>query len=233
MPKHLRTTKFDSVSWDGIVIGYSNDYLAYKVIRLPNKSIIETKHASFDESVFLTLGALNPSEEDDLNTFQDEDCVPAEQEEERMVLDDDEGREQEKPLEDQAEDPVDTQEDSPPAPPPQQLIIHGLDTPLLSTAPLTRAISFAIPVVLHNNKDEWVKAEQREIDNMLDHNVWNEVPAHPDVVTIPSTWAYKKKLGSNNEVVKFKARICAQGFCQTHGLSFDLKYAPTGKPSSL
>jgi transposase InsO family protein len=139
-PKHLRTTKFDSVSWDGIVIGYSNDYSAYKVIRLPDKSIIETKHAYFDESVFPTLGALNPSvnhfphsglpdfesaalfpfqEEDDLNTFQDEGCVPDEQEEERMVLDDDEVREQEQPLEDQAEDPAGTREDSLLAPPPR------------------------------------------------------------------------------------------------------------------
>jgi hypothetical protein len=84
-----------------------------------------------------------------------------------------------------------------------------------------------------NNKDEWIKAEQREINNMILHKFWVEVPAHPDIVTIPSTWAYKKKLGSKNKVIKFKARICAQGFRQTHGLNFDLKYAPTGKLSSL
>ncbi|PLW36664.1 hypothetical protein PCASD_14146 [Puccinia coronata f. sp. avenae] len=39
----------------------SNDYSAYKVIRLPDKSIIETKHAYFDKSVFPLMGALNPS----------------------------------------------------------------------------------------------------------------------------------------------------------------------------
>ncbi|PLW39709.1 hypothetical protein PCANC_15858 [Puccinia coronata f. sp. avenae] len=255
------------------VIGYSNDYSSYKVIRLPNKSIIETKHAYFDESVFPTLGALKPSvdhfphsglpdfesaalfsfqEEDNLNTFQDEGCVPDEQEEERMVLDYDEVHEQEQPLEDQAKDLVSSREDSSPAPPPRRLIIHGPRHPTLINSsvdsgnilcyPRCPAVAFSthtveprnhLQAMNSNNKDEWVKAEQREIDNMLAHNVWNEVPARPDIVTIPSTWVYKKKLGSNNEVVEFKAHICAQGFRQTHGLNFDLKYAPTGKPSSL
>ncbi|PLW37602.1 hypothetical protein PCASD_09028 [Puccinia coronata f. sp. avenae] len=114
-PKHLRATKFDLVSWDGIVIGYSNDYSAYKVICLPD-NVNHFPHSGLPD--FESVALFPFQEEDDLNTFQDEDCVPDEQEEERMVLDDDEGREQEKPLEDQAEDPVGTQEDSPPAPPP-------------------------------------------------------------------------------------------------------------------
>ncbi|PLW31498.1 hypothetical protein PCANC_21062 [Puccinia coronata f. sp. avenae] len=65
------------------------------------------------------------------------------------------------------------------------------------------------------------------------HHVWEEIPLQPHHHTIPSTWAYKKKLGADNQVVEFKARICAQGFRQTYGLNFELKYAPTGKPASL
>jgi hypothetical protein len=68
---------------------------------------------------------------------------------------------------------------------------------------------------------------------MIKHNVWSVIPLLPTHHTIPSTWAYKKKLGADNQVTKFKARICAQGFRQTYGLNFELKYAPTGKPSSL
>jgi hypothetical protein len=91
-PNHLRSTKFDSVSWDGIVIGYSNDYSAYRVIRLQDRNVIETQHAYFDESVFPSLSALNPSvdhfphsampdfdseclfpfQEEDATSFQDE-----------------------------------------------------------------------------------------------------------------------------------------------------------------
>jgi hypothetical protein len=39
--------------------------------------------------------------------------------------------------------------------------------------------------------------------------------------------------GPDNQVVEFKAQICAQGFKQTHGLNFEEKYAPTGRPASL
>ncbi|PLW49428.1 hypothetical protein PCASD_02020 [Puccinia coronata f. sp. avenae] len=81
--------------------------------------------------------------------------------------------------------------------------------------------------------EQWKKAEEVEIANMISHNVWEVIPLQPHHHTIPSTWAYKKKLGADNQVVEYKARICAQGFRQTYGLNFDLKYAPTGKPSSL
>jgi hypothetical protein len=33
--------------------------------------------------------------------------------------------------------------------------------------------------------------------------------------------------------VEYKARICAQGFCQTLGINFEQKYAPTGKAALL
>ncbi|PLW55770.1 hypothetical protein PCANC_01615 [Puccinia coronata f. sp. avenae] len=273
-PNHLRLTKFDSVSWDGIVIGYSNDYSGYKVIRLQDRAIIETRHAYFDESVFPSMNALNPSidhfphsampdfdseplfpfQEEDSGSFQDEHHSLLE--DEAMELDGDHtantntntvenGDEGE---EDQSEE----EQEAVPNLPLRRLIIHGPRHPTLvdgsiNSANILRyrrrpAAAFNTHTVEPRNhlqamashdKAEWAKAEQKEIDNMKAHNVWNEVSARPDIITIPSTWAYKKKLGANNEVIEYKARICAQGFRQTHGLNFDLKYAPTGKPSSL
>ncbi|KAI7964121.1 hypothetical protein MJO29_004548 [Puccinia striiformis f. sp. tritici] len=84
-----------------------------------------------------------------------------------------------------------------------------------------------------NENASWRAAEAKEINNMITHQVWIERPRQPGLHSIPSTWAYKKKLRVNNEVTEYKARICAQGFRQTYGLNFELKYAPTGKPSSL
>jgi hypothetical protein len=84
-----------------------------------------------------------------------------------------------------------------------------------------------------DEREEWKKAKETEINNMLSHNVWEVVPLQPHHHTILSTWAYKKKLGADNQVIEYKARICAQGFRQTYGLNFELKYAPTCKPSSL
>ncbi|PLW34904.1 hypothetical protein PCASD_14760 [Puccinia coronata f. sp. avenae] len=258
-PKHLRGSKFYSVSWDGIVIGYSNNYSAYKVIRLPDKSIIETKHAYFDESVFPSMGALDPSvdhsphsglpdfnsaalfpfQEEESLLFQDEEPL-FEQEEDRMDLEEDEEQGHEVTPITEVEEKTPSHDSDPPAPR-RRLIIHGPRHPTLVESsissgnilcyPRRPAVAFTAHTVEPRNhlqainsvdKEEWVKAEKKEIDNMISHNVWTEVPARPNVFTIPSTWAYKKKLGENNGVIEFKARICAQGFCQTHGLNFDL-----------
>ncbi|PLW47619.1 hypothetical protein PCANC_18683 [Puccinia coronata f. sp. avenae] len=68
---------------------------------------------------------------------------------------------------------------------------------------------------------------------MKNHNVWTIRPRSSEDSTIASTWANRKKLGASNQVVKYKARICAQGFRQTLGINFELKYAPTGKAALL
>ena len=47
---------------------------------------------------------------------------------------------------------------------------------------------------------------------MDNHSAWIEHNRRDDDLLIPSTWAFQKKLGLNNEVTEFKARICAQGF---------------------
>jgi hypothetical protein len=58
----------------------------------------------------------------------------------------------------------------------------------------------------------WKAAKAKEIQNMIDHNVWILRLWAPDDTPIASTWTYRKKLGSNNQVVEYKAQICAQGF---------------------
>ena len=80
---------------------------------------------------------------------------------------------------------------------------------------------------------KWIEAKSKEYHNMKNHAACIERPRNENDLPIPSTWAFRKKLGSNNEVTEYKARICAQGFRQTFGLDFHAKYAPTGKPASL
>lgn len=74
----------------------------------------------------------------------------------------------------------------------------------------------------------WMEAEKKEI-----LEVWTERQRKHDDHPISTTWAYRRKLGAANNVVEYKARICAQGFRQTYGLNFQATYAPTGRPSSL
>lgn len=68
---------------------------------------------------------------------------------------------------------------------------------------------------------------------MKSHGVWTERPIQRGDHPIPSTWAYRSKLGPDNSIIERKARIRAQGFRQVHGLNFEESFAPTGKPASL
>jgi hypothetical protein len=227
-PNHLRSTKFDSVSWDGIVIGYSNDYSAYRVIRLQDRNVIETRHAYFDESVFPSLSALNPSvnhfphsampdfdseclfpfQEEDATSFQDENGSSFDNE--AMEVDDDHTANTNNETVENGEE-EDQSEDNPgeiPDVPQRRLIVHGPRHPTLvdgsiNSANILRyrrrpAVAFNTHTVEPRNhsqamssydKIEWANADKREIENMKAHKVWNEIPARPNVITIPSTWA--------------------------------------------
>jgi transposase InsO family protein len=55
-PAEKQTSKFDA-----ILLGYSNNYSCYRVVRVESMEITNTKQAYFDESVFPPLCALCPS----------------------------------------------------------------------------------------------------------------------------------------------------------------------------
>jgi hypothetical protein len=270
-PNQLRGSKFDPISWEGIMIGYSNNYLAYRIVRKDDKKIFETKHAYFDESSFPGLAAINPSTDlfplDPLPDFSGRTPFPFSQDDSALGqsdLDPDSEQDQLDPdhlmdecpsEDDEADGPPDSDTEMAEAEsvrPPRRLILRLGPHPTKVTSDINpqnilvrsrrSAASYSVTTVEPKNhfqalrsdeKDQWLAAEKKEIENMHEHNVWIEIPRLTTHSCIPSTWAYKKKLGVNNQVVEYKARICAQGFRQTYGLNFDMKYAPTGKPSSL
>ncbi|PLW30388.1 hypothetical protein PCASD_21275 [Puccinia coronata f. sp. avenae] len=275
-PPEKRTSKFDPIAWDAIMLGYSNDYSCYQVIKTENMEITDTKHTYFDESIFPSLHALKPSPDlfphSRLPKFSSLSTLPFDNDDELKQPPTSEfvcKSTTPSPPEDEVgcgrapsihEDEVmgegtnsdsDTPADQQPLPSRQLVLrlgphptrINSSINPCNIVSCCTRAaIAFSVTstepashaqAMGSDNWDQWKKAEEVKIANMISHNVWEEIPLQPHHHTIPSTWAYKKKLGADNQVVEFKARICAQGFRQTYGLNFELKYAPTGKPSSL
>jgi hypothetical protein len=77
----------------------------------------------------------------------------------------------------------------------------------------------------------WEGAIRKELDAMASLKVWEVVPLKPGMMTVGTTWVFKKKTGDGDVV--FKARLCAQGFSQTHGIDFSKTFAPTGRLNSL
>jgi hypothetical protein len=264
-PLQKQTSKFDAIAWDAILLGCSNDYSCYRIVKIDSMEVTNTKHVYFDESTFPSLCALNPSSDlfphsrlpdfdssMDLPYDNDEELAPAPPEPEPALGDDLPLDEDEVVNKRDGGNTSSEEDEEPNTRPAQRLILRlgphptlvgsNISTSNILSCCTRSAHSFSVmstkPSNHHqamrgDNSIEWTKAEETEIANMIKHNVWTKIPLQPHHHTIPSTWAYKKKLGADNEVTKFKAWICAQGFRQMYGLNFELKYAPTGKPSSL
>jgi transposase InsO family protein len=250
-PPKKRTSKFDSIAWDAILLGYSNDYSCYRVIKTENMEITDTKHAHFDESSFPSLHALNPSPDLfphlSLPDFSASSSLPFDDDEELAQSpaygQDDFIRESTTPSPPEGEvgrerapsehedevmneggDVDNGQSDEQQQPQSRRLIlclgphpsrVDSLINPNNIIACRTRgAAAFLVTTTEPANhaqamgcddRDQWRKAEEVEIANMISHNMWEEIPLQPHHHTIPSTWAYKKKLGADNQVVEFKA----------------------------
>lgn len=73
----------------------------------------------------------------------------------------------------------------------------------------------------------YMEAAKKEIDTLVGMGVWEVVPKQSWMNVLPSTWAFKKKLYPSGLVRKLKARFCARGDRQIHGVDFFDTFAPT------
>jgi Reverse transcriptase (RNA-dependent DNA polymerase)/Pol polyprotein, beta-barrel domain len=80
---------------------------------------------------------------------------------------------------------------------------------------------------------KWRAAMDEELASLERQGTWAVVPRPKDAKTITSKWVYKIKLDSNNQPVRYKARLVARGFEQTHGVDYDETFAPVVKLKSL
>ena len=82
-------------------------------------------------------------------------------------------------------------------------------------------------------KDLWRQAQEEELRRVEEMGTFELVEKPLGVNVVGSVWVLKKKRDENNHVVKYKARLCAQGFSQIPGIDFGRTSAPTARLSSL
>ncbi len=69
---------------------------------------------------------------------------------------------------------------------------------------------------------------------MLDQlGTWELVERPASINVIGCRWVFKLKRNALNEIIKWKARLVAQGFSQVPGLDYMDTYAPVAKLASL
>ena len=78
---------------------------------------------------------------------------------------------------------------------------------------------------------EFEKAMHKEVNDFVERGHWSLVPKdtvpgklEADVVNV--VWSFKRKRCPTSELLKYKARLCAHGGQQTHGVSYWDTYAP-------
>lgn len=83
-----------------------------------------------------------------------------------------------------------------------------------------------------DDSEEWYKASDDEISQMIKFGVWKLVPAPPGVNIMKNRWVYRIK-EKDGVVTRFKARLCACGYSQVAGIDYNELFAPTVQSSSL
>ena len=80
---------------------------------------------------------------------------------------------------------------------------------------------------------EWKAAMDEELALMAKYEVWDEVDQPEDTNIIGCRWVFRIKRDSNGKVLKYRARLVAQGFTQLYGIDFQETFAPVARLSSI
>jgi len=80
---------------------------------------------------------------------------------------------------------------------------------------------------------EWKAAMDEELTLMAKYDVWDKVDKPEDTNIIGCRWVFRIKRDSNGKVLKYRARLVAQGFTQLYGIDFQETFAPVAHLSSI
>nr|GEW50686.1 hypothetical protein [Tanacetum cinerariifolium] len=75
----------------------------------------------------------------------------------------------------------------------------------------------------------WIDAMNQEMYSLLRNGTWELVDLPEGRKAIGSTWIYKIKFRSSDEIDRYKARLVAQGFRQKEGIDYEETFSPLVK----
>ena len=79
----------------------------------------------------------------------------------------------------------------------------------------------------------WTVAMQEELNEFLRNCVWELVDRPRGVKVIGLRWIFKNKRDAIGFIVRNKARLVAQGYCQQEGIDFEDSFAPVARLEAI
>jgi len=83
------------------------------------------------------------------------------------------------------------------------------------------------------DSDQWWKAMHEEIEMLQKRGTWKLIEKPKDRKVIGSRWTYTIKYGPSGEILRYKARLVAQGYSQIPGVDYSDTFSPTVRLDSL
>ncbi|CAI0435035.1 unnamed protein product [Linum tenue] len=81
--------------------------------------------------------------------------------------------------------------------------------------------------------EEWVFAMIEELTQFEYLHVWDLVPRPLNVTIIGTKWVFRNKSDELGIIIRNKARLVAQGYCQEEGIDYDETFAPVARLESI
>jgi hypothetical protein len=78
----------------------------------------------------------------------------------------------------------------------------------------------------------WVNAMHGELENFERNQVWVLVPPLSNCHSIGTKWVFKNKQSEDGLIVRNKARLVAQGYCQKEGIDYET-FAPVARLEAI
>ena len=104
-------------------------------------------------------------------------------------------------------------------------IINSVNTELPEPRTFTEA---------QNSKDVeyWKKAMDEDMSCLMKNETWTLTELPEGKHAIGCKWIYKMKTDEHGNVVRYKARLVAQGYSQKYGDDYDEDFAPVARPTT-
>lgn len=81
--------------------------------------------------------------------------------------------------------------------------------------------------------EQWIEAIEREKQSLLEMHTFDIVDRPKNKQVIQSKYVFRVKTNQFGAIERYKARICAKGYSQTHGIDYNETFAPVLRPESL